>query len=61
MQSKKAYGFAGIFDEGNIGFAKTKYAGFNLFRFDRLFQGVGENKGYRPQQIFSTNLPKNIW
>ena len=50
--SKKAYGFAGIFDEGNIGFAKTKYAGFNLFRFDRLIQGVGENKGYRPQQIF---------
>jgi hypothetical protein len=50
--SKKAYGFAGIFDEGNIGFAKTKYAGFNLFRFDRLIQGVGENKGYRPPQIF---------
>jgi hypothetical protein len=50
--SKKAYGFAGIFDEGNIGFAKTKFAGFNLFRFDRLIQGVGENKGYRPPQIF---------
>ena len=50
--SKKAHGFAGIFDEGNVGFAKTKYAGFNLFRFDRLIQGVGENKGYRPAEIF---------
>ena len=33
-------------------FSKTKYAGFSLFRFDRLIQGVGENKGYRPSQIF---------
>tara|TARA_Y100000294_G_scaffold64024_1_gene60725 strand:- start:22 stop:1587 length:1566 start_codon:yes stop_codon:yes gene_type:complete len=51
-KSKIAKGFAGIFDEGNIGFAKTKYAGFNLFRYDRLIQGVGENKGYRPSDIF---------
>ena len=50
--NKRAYGFAGIFDEGNVGFAKTKYAGFNLFRFDRLIQGVGENLGYRPAEIF---------
>ena len=50
--SRKAYGYAGIFDEGNVGFAKTKYAGFNLFRFDRLIQGVGENAGYRPPEIF---------
>jgi len=51
--SKKAYGFAGIYDEGNIGFSKIKHSGFSLFRFDRLIQGVGENKGYRPQEIFS--------
>ena len=51
-KSKRATGFAGIFDEGNIGFAKTKYAGFNLFRRDRLIKGVGENEGYRPAQIF---------
>ena len=51
-KSKKAIGFAGIFDEGNIGFAKTKYAGFNLFRRDRLIKGVGENEGYRPSEIF---------
>ncbi len=50
--SKIANGFAGIFDEGNIGFAKTKYAGFNLFRRNRLIKGVGENEGYRPQEIF---------
>ena len=50
--TKRAYGFAGIFDEGNVGFAKTKFAGFNLFRFDRLIQGVGENLGYRPAEIF---------
>ena len=51
--SKKAHGWVGIFDEGNLGFSKVKFAGFSLFRFDRLIQGVGENKGYRPQDIFS--------
>jgi len=50
--TKRAYGFVGIYDEGKLGFSKTKYSGFSLFRFDRLIQGVGENKGYRPQEIF---------
>ena len=49
---KRASGFAGIYDEGQIGFSKVKFSGFNLFRFDRLIQGVGENKGYRPTKIF---------
>ena len=51
-KSKKVSGFAGIFDEGRVGFSKTKYAGFNLFRRDRLIIGVGENEGFRPQPIF---------
>lgn len=54
-KSKIANGFAGIFDEGNIGFAKTKYAGFNLFRRNRLIKGVGENQGFRPPEIFGNN------
>ena len=51
-KSKKITGFVGIFDEGKIGFSKTKYAGFNLFRRNRLIKGVGENEGFRPPSIF---------
>jgi len=51
-ESKKAYGYIGIFDEGRLSFAKTKYAGFSLFRRDRLITGVGEDQGYKPSQIF---------
>lgn len=54
-RTKQVNGFAAIFDEGNIGFSKTKYAGFNLFRRDRLIKGVGENEGFRPSSIFGDN------
>ena len=51
-KSKKANGYVGIFDEGRVGFSKTKLAGFSLFRRNRLIKGVGENEGYRPAEIF---------
>tara|TARA_B100000787_G_scaffold141292_1_gene110361 strand:+ start:805 stop:2349 length:1545 start_codon:yes stop_codon:yes gene_type:complete len=54
-KSKKIIGFAAIFDEGKIGFSKSKYAGFNLFRRNRLIKGVGENEGFRPPSIFGDN------
>lgn len=54
-KNKKISGFAGIYDEGNIGFSKVKYAGFNLFRRQRLIKGVGENEGFRPSNIFGDN------
>ncbi len=50
--SKSVDGYVGIFDEGRLGFAKTKYAGFSLFRRNRLIIGVGEDEGYRPSEIF---------
>ena len=51
-ESKNVTGYVGIFDEGRLGFAKTKYAGFSLFRRNRLIVGVGEDEGYRPSEIF---------
>jgi len=51
-KSKSVSGYAGIFDEGRLSFAKTKYAGFSLFRRNRLILGVGEDEGYRPSEIF---------
>jgi hypothetical protein len=35
-KQKKLQVLLGIFDEGKIGFSKTKYGGFNLFRRNRL-------------------------
>ena len=46
-KKRKAYGYAAIRDP-----ASTKLAGFALFRRSRLIQGVGEDEGYRPLQIF---------
>ena len=46
-KKRKAYGYAAIRDPAN---AKT--AGFALFRRSRLIQGVGEDEGYRPLEIF---------
>lgn len=46
-KKRKAYGYAAIRDP-----ASTKLAGFALFRRDRLIQGVGEDEGYRPLEIF---------
>jgi len=51
-KTKIVTGFAGIFDEGRVGFSKKKYGGFNLFRRNRLIIGVGENQGFRPPSIF---------
>ena len=51
-KSKQVTGNVGIYDEGNIGFSKTKMAGFSLFRRNRLVKGVGENEGFRPFSIF---------
>lgn len=46
-KKRLAYGYAAIRDP-----ASTKLAGFALFRRDRLIQGVGEDEGYRPLEIF---------
>jgi hypothetical protein len=53
--SKSASGYIGIFDEGRLNFSKTKYAGFSLFRRNRLIVGVGEDEGYRPSEIFGAD------
>ncbi|MDA7755736.1 ATP-binding protein [Candidatus Pelagibacter sp.] len=45
--NKNANGYAAIYNT-----ASTKDAGFALFRRNRLIQGVGENEGYRPLEIF---------
>jgi len=46
-KNKNAHGYAAIYER-----ADTKKAGFSLFRRNRLIQGVGENEGYRPLEIF---------
>ena len=49
---KNAHGYAAIYKMEGKATASTKDAGFALFRRNRLIQGVGENEGYRPLEIF---------